>query len=187
MKDIMLDLETLGTGPSPAILQIAVVEFDLVTGETGAEFDTLIDLQSCIDTGMSIDASTLGWWLEQPKKVRADILYMASIDENPCITQVLQKFAGWVDSYDGVETVWGNGILADNQWLRNAFELADVPLPRNWNHRTDRDVRTIIDLAKRKNPKFTKPRFKGTRHNALHDCYHQIQVCHKAYKTLIGV
>ena len=39
MNNVMLDLETMGKGPSAAIVTIGAVFFDPMTGELGAEFE----------------------------------------------------------------------------------------------------------------------------------------------------
>ena len=64
---LMIDIETLGINISKniVILSIAAVEFDLKTGELGREFYERVDIQSCLDLGMKVDASTLFWWLKQ--------------------------------------------------------------------------------------------------------------------------
>jgi len=56
-RRIMLDIETLGLEAGAAILSIGAVKFD--TDGLGAEFSGEIDLESCQDAGLAIDAETL--------------------------------------------------------------------------------------------------------------------------------
>lgn len=44
---LMVDIETMGTSSSSAILSLGAVEFDIETGETGKYFHITIDLQTC--------------------------------------------------------------------------------------------------------------------------------------------
>ena len=60
----MLDLETMGKGPSAAIVTIGAVFFDPMTGELGAEFEAHIDLRDSARFG-EIDPDTVLWWLGQ--------------------------------------------------------------------------------------------------------------------------
>ncbi len=68
--------------------------------------------------------------------------------------------------------LWGNGILADNTWIKGANEALNIPeyLPYT-NHR---DVRTLLELATMKN-NITKSiitkqiQSDGNHHNALSD------------------
>jgi DNA polymerase III epsilon subunit-like protein len=73
MKDkkynhVMVDIETMGNESYSSIVSIGALEFDLETGETGREFYVNVDLQSCIDVGLILNASTVMWWMSQDKK-----------------------------------------------------------------------------------------------------------------------
>jgi DNA polymerase III epsilon subunit-like protein len=60
---VMVDIETLGLDPGAAILSIGAVRFD--TDGLGATFERNIGLESCQEAGLTIDAGTLEWWLQQ--------------------------------------------------------------------------------------------------------------------------
>ena len=47
MKDLMVDIETLGVSHDSVITQIGACYFDRNTGEIGAKFIANIDLSSC--------------------------------------------------------------------------------------------------------------------------------------------
>lgn len=51
MHNVMLDLETMGSGPRAAIVTIGAVFFDPMTGELGEEFEAAIDLRSSAKYG----------------------------------------------------------------------------------------------------------------------------------------
>ncbi len=78
--------------------------------------------------------------------------------------------------------VWGNsnrfdiGIL--NGWYRKSIGYTFNAF---WNTWLERDVRTTSCMIPeiKKNMKFV-----GEKHNAIHDCIHQIKYCHKTIKKL---
>jgi len=106
MLDVMLDLETMGTGPNAAIVAIGAVEFDLQTGTVGERFYRVADLESSVECGGVIDASTVMWWLKQSDEARAAL---GAPSEN--IAVVLRQFSEWMkDRADRDDVrVWGNG------------------------------------------------------------------------------
>lgn len=75
MKNLMIDIETLGNKPNSAILQIAAVSFDPTSGEMGNEFSVNISPKSCEKLGMKIQASTVEWWMQQSDEARDEVFY----------------------------------------------------------------------------------------------------------------
>lgn len=51
MHNIMLDLETLGTGPNAAVIAIGACFFDIETREIGATFYRVLDLDGVVRSG----------------------------------------------------------------------------------------------------------------------------------------
>ena len=72
-QHLMLDIETMGNESFSSIVSIGAVEFDINTGKTGKGFYTNVDLQSCINLGLIINASTVMWWLKQNEQARKDM------------------------------------------------------------------------------------------------------------------
>ncbi|POO54357.1 hypothetical protein CPJ18_02345 [Agrobacterium rosae] len=64
MLDLMIDIETLGTAPGSVILSVGAVTFNAETGEFGEGFYAAVEPQSAVDMGLTIDVSTLKWWME---------------------------------------------------------------------------------------------------------------------------
>jgi len=85
--DVMLDLETMGKKSNAAIVSIGAVEFDIETGKTGREFYKVVDLQSCLDLGLKVEASTIYWWLMQSEAARKRIC-----EKGDDLTNVLKHF-----------------------------------------------------------------------------------------------
>ena len=171
---LMVDLETMGSGPDAPIVSIGAVYFDPSTGNTGAEFYQVVSLESSMSFGMKPDASTIQWWLKQSSEARSAIL----VDEAMGLRETLELLADFIaeNAANGSHTVqlWGNGCSFDNVILRRAYALTETPFSVPfWN---DRDVRTMVELGKSVgiNPRFDIP-FEGDMHNALSDARHQVK------------
>lgn len=65
MKDIMIDIETMGNTHDAAMIQLAAVYFDRQMGETGEEFNMRISLENCLAHGFVVNKSTEEWWKKQ--------------------------------------------------------------------------------------------------------------------------
>lgn len=176
MIDIMLDLETMGNKTKPAIAQISAVAFNIETCETFEEFDRHVHLQSSIDAGLDVTASTAIFWLDQSKEAR-ELLIKGQEKADQLVT-VLVDFADFINtlrSHYGDIRVWGNGSMADNRWLESAYEACKMESPINfWEHS---DLRTMVDYGWRKQKTDYKQsqEFEGVKHNAIDDCKHQIK------------
>lgn len=158
MLDVMLDLETMGAGPTAAIIAVGAVQFDPAAGTLGDEFYAVVDLQSSVAAGLHIDPSTVLWWLRQSDEARA-----AVTEPGSPLADVLRDFAGWLPA--GAR-VWGNGAGFDNVVLASAYRAVGMRTP--WSYRDDRCYRTLRAL----NPDVEYAR-SGTAHNALHDARSQ--------------
>jgi DNA polymerase III epsilon subunit-like protein len=188
-KDLMVDIETMGNQSYSAILSIAAVEFDINTGETGRTFHKHVNLQSCIDFGLKMQASTVLWWLEQSEEARKAIIDGQKDAES--ITDVLEDFYRFFeinnlgDRHD--YEIWGNSPRFDLGLIQNAFNLysekvyGEVKIDIPWNFRRERDVRTLVALKPDIKEKY---KFEGTPHNALDDCYFQIGYVCETWKEL---
>jgi hypothetical protein len=161
---LMLDLETMGARPGCAIVSIGAVEFDLDTGRFGRQFYERVDLQSCLDVGLFVEARTVYWWLQQDEKARQEIA-KGGID----IGRVLTKLGSFMLDLGDFQ-VWGNGASFEFGILEAAV-FACGYRKEPWNFRRERDVRTIVSIAPQMKENYP---FCGTQHNALDDCIHQI-------------
>ena len=164
MKDIMLDLETMGNGPDAAIIAIGAVEFDLDTCEIGLPFYRKVQLDSSVAAGGVIDASTVQWWLGQSDEARKEFL---SNDGAVSLENALVDFSGWCQM-NGVEHVWGNGASFDNVILGSAYRRLGMKQP--WPYWGDRCYRTIKAFF----PDIKLERI-GVHHNALDDALSQAE------------
>jgi exodeoxyribonuclease VIII len=163
MKDIMLDLETMGNGPDAAIIAIGAIDFDVDTCKTGTGFYVHVDLASSVAAGGIIDPSTVLWWMKQNDQARG-----AFARPGEKIAVALHLFAEWV-SVRGARNevrVWGNGAAFDNVILASAYRRLDLVPP--WEFWNDRCYRTM----KAQYPDIKLQRA-GTHHNAIDDAISQ--------------
>jgi exodeoxyribonuclease VIII len=165
MKDVMLDLETMGTTPDAAIIAIGAVEFDPELGQLGERFYQVVDLQSSVDLGGVIEPSTVMWWMQQSEEARAAVRAGGAH-----LAVALGCFTTWLEQRAARDEVriWGNGANFDNVVLATAYARAGHLLP--WRFFNDRCYRTM--KAQRRDVKLERS---GTHHNALDDAVSQAQ------------
>lgn len=171
LKHVMLDLETLGTGPYSSIIQIGACVFDPYTDDSNKiitdRFEVAIDPKSY---QARIDASTVMWWLDNERQpAREAWLKMPKMG----LAEALDGFSEWMHlhSIDAVRTtdnlrVWGNGAGFDNVLLRQAYEMMKRDVP--WSFRHDRCFRTLRSMLTDENLQYL-----GTEHTALADAVNQ--------------
>lgn len=161
--EVMLDLETMGTGPDAAIVAIGAVAFDVETCKIAPlGFYERVDLASSVECGGVMDASTVTWWLDQSQAARDELTRndLERID----IGRALARFAVWLHVHtSGTPRVWGNGAAFDNVILRRAYDRSGRAAP--WPHWNDRCYRTIKGLYGHD----IKIERTGTHHHALAD------------------
>jgi DNA polymerase III epsilon subunit-like protein len=161
MKNIMLDLETMGTGPDAAIISIGAVSFEKNFIES--RFNEVIDLDSCINAGGIVDASTILWWLTQNEAARKTIAIPGI-----SVLNALKQFNDWCASAGEKKDLllWGNGSDFDNVILASTYRRMGMASP--WYYTNNRCYRTIKNLY----PDIKIQR-NGIKHNALNDAENQ--------------
>lgn len=172
MTHVMIDIETLGTGNDAVILSIGACKFtdlDIIDS-----FHVGIFPESCQQYGLTIDASTVMWWMQPDRdEARKQLLALNKVD-------LYEALSGFVDWYGDVSLpTYGNGASFDNVLLRNAFKVANIQCP--WKFWDDRCYRTMKNL----NPAITHPR-KGTHHDAHDDAIYQAEHLIKIWRELGG-
>jgi hypothetical protein len=184
-KDIMLDIETLGTGSNATIFQISAIAFDIETGHQYSTFNSIADISK--NKTLKADGSTLKWWLNTNKELLTELLNKGEESSE----DLLNNFHTWLESQDKDNKniyLWGNGILFDNKMIQEQF--IDLGLEYPIFFRNDRDVRTIVDLAGKKlgiTEKELKERFNDenlVKHDAFDDVKYQISLVVSCYNLL---
>lgn len=137
MRNIMLDLETLGTQPGCVVLSIGAVEFDL-KGITGS-FHAHIDVKSSHKAGLTVDPSTVMWWLDQSKEAQNALLCAETVS----LQDALEAFS---DTFEWDNTqIWANGAAFDFPILEAAYRVTGCAVP--WQFWNQRDYRTLKGLV----------------------------------------
>jgi hypothetical protein len=158
MNNIMIDIETLGTGPNSVILSIGAVAFN--ENGLGGEFEVHIDPQSCTDAGLEIDARTVMWWLTQGEAARKAITSGKQVP-------LLKALVGLKEAFEWKDVkVWCNGASFDFPILTNAYKALGGDAP--WQYWAALDYRTIKNIVPSDVLRACKEQA-GTDHDALSD------------------
>lgn len=175
--DIMLDIETLGTGPNAAILSIGALAFcasrPLVNypENLGWTFHMGVDLSATPETlrGL-ITPSTVEWWLQQSDAARQSVIN--GFPYRSPLGLVLEELNQWIRSFPNFEAIrlWSYGPTFDETIVRCAFERYGITFPLGY--RQSRCCRTLQDTAGELTG-WTLPPREGLAHNALDDCKQQ--------------
>lgn len=180
--NIMIDLETMDTAPTAAIVAIGAVVFDPTSGtvDVNSAFYRTVELQSCIDHGLTVSGSAVRWWLRQSQDARQSIL-----TEQAHIHTALNDLSRWIiercDGDTDRAVVWGNGSDFDNVILTNAYRALGFS-GRPWGNYNDRCYRTLKNLR----PDIEMVRT-GTHHNALDDAISQAEHAVRLIQTIRGL
>lgn len=163
---VMIDIETLGLEPGAALLSIGAVRFD--AGGLNDEFEASISLSSCQEAGLTIDADTLEWWLDQD----ADAQHVLTGGDR--LGEVLGRFQLWLGDPD---EIWANSPKFDCAHLERAYEAIDGTAP--WQYYQLRDVRTVAELPIA--PDYEQD---GTEHDALDDARYQARIVSETLRRI---
>lgn len=188
MKDLMIDIETLGTAASAPVLTIGACFFDIMTGEIGAKFHQKIDVVDALHFSR-MSGDTFKWWMQQSDEARSKVIAgkLKSVD----VFRNFYDFA--VQECDPRHICpWGNGSSFDITILETSFTRvlgnhlhpADRRSPpwRFWNIR---DCRTIKDLGEAAGYHFAE-QLEGTLHDALDDALFQAKWTSFYWRNLTG-
>ena len=154
---VMIDIETLGIDPGAAILSIGAVKFD--RDGLGEEFECIVDLESCQEAGLAIDANTLNWWLSQDAEVQH--ILTGGIELRKALVR-LSEF------YGNAQEVWAFSPSFDCTHLEYAYDALNIKPP--WTYKEKRDCRTLASLDQ-----WPDREQAGDEHNALHDAVYQAE------------
>lgn len=168
MADIMIDIETIGTGPSACILTIAMQTFDpFADGWYDRHYYARIDPDSQPDR--NIEEGTLQWWASQPTEAREEAF---AEDGRISLKQALEEMHPiiWNSNY-----IWANGPTFDMNIIEHAYKSYGMSLP--WKYYKVRDARTVYSLY----PDLGRG---PVSHHALDDCQQQILKLQKTFRHL---
>lgn len=171
---VMIDVETFGTGPNGALIQIGAVVFDMETGMMCPDsFSVDIDLTTSLMFGGKVDEDTIDWWKEQGGP---------NIEDPREIHEALSMLSDFFDDFpEAVNRVWAQGPSFDIAILDGFYQRTGIKPP--WRHNAARDTRTVYDLAYELG--WTKPEdLEAITHVGFEDCIRQIKCLLSAYNYL---
>lgn len=176
--DVMVDLETMGNGANAAFVSIGAVAFAAAGAPDGETKRLLInvDLQTCLDIGLEMDASTVLWWLKGSDEARA-ALHTPTLEPVP-VRQALTRLKAFIPDWRTTR-VWSKGPSFDLTILSEAYRRTG----NKWglcSYTNERCVRTIYDLAGIDD----RAPMAGVAHNALDDAAAQAALVQEAYHRL---
>lgn len=170
MKDVMIDIESLGKGENKCVVQIGACFFDRDTGEIGASFKRNIDAISAEREGFKLDADTVYWWLAQSDQARQSIL----ADPKEDIRTVFHALNIFLEP---ATQIWSHATFDFVTIMETYRKLNIKP---SFGFRTARDIRTLMDIVR-----ITVDRKReGVHHDALDDAKHQVKYCMEAFDRL---
>lgn len=171
----MIDLETMGTKPGCAIVSIGAVEFDRNTGKIGDKFYAGIKLSSCQRAGLTIDAHTVLWWLQQGQEARVKVV------TGDCeLASALLEFSNFMAKRPNITDLWGNSASFDLSILKAAYDASHMKLP--WSVWSEKCYRTVTKLF----PGNYLKKDEVKAHDPIYDCEYQISILCATLKSLNG-
>ncbi|MEI7912011.1 MAG: 3'-5' exonuclease [Verrucomicrobiota bacterium] len=170
-KNVMIDLETLGTRAGCVILEIGVVGFD--EGDGPEDYETwesgLIALESCTLKGMHVAADTLKWWVRQAG-------FAGMLGGEVDFKEVIRTGCEFIADVRAEEArVWCWGASFDFPILKDALYRGKMPVP--WEHWEERCARTLCQTLGVR-------RIDQTAHRALADALGQTDAVLRALGRL---
>ena len=168
---VMIDIETLGRHADSCILSLGAILFDPFSGNELDIFETNVDLVSCQNEGMLIDADTVLWWLRRSKDAQEALL------KNPRpVRDTLEEFSNWYTKIHA-SRVWAHGANFDPVLLEHAYRRLGMKPPFAYD--TIRDTRTLFEIAG-----YHYEQKQKTAHIALADARDQVKAVQASYAKL---
>lgn len=186
----MVDLETMGVATDAAITQIGAVVFDPDTFEVVAKLKLFIDLNTCLEKGLTVSAGTIKFWMTNPdvtQEARNSCMQGTgdhTKGDGMTLSQAIQTFDKFLVDND-VSCVWGNGSASDNVWLRSAYEACGITTCKAMMFYSDRCLRTLKAVAKESGYVDNIKR-EGVYHDSLDDATHQVKVLKSVKEFIYG-
>ncbi len=180
MYQVMIDLETLGLDDNAVIVQIAFVIFDPNFNIIN-ELDIKLDVTMSLLDGFEADRNTAHkFWAKQDKKVIEEVFFSQPRLAPRNAAQLIDK---WLKSAIGDQqfAIWANGILFDVPKIDGFMNRYGFkPITARTRYNLVYDLRSIMATGKQLHPEAMEAAKKlhnqGSLHNALHDCYYQINM-----------
>jgi hypothetical protein len=169
-KALMIDLETMATGPSATVLTLGAVTFNPWGNGYSDKLYFRVDIDDQDALGREVDPNTLDWWSKQDPAIMEEAF---SPDDRIPLKEAVDRFHkfAW-----GCDTFWSHGATFDLVIMENLYRQLGKPLP--WNFWQLRCTRTLFDLG------WDPDMPKANKHNALEDAIRQAAGVQNIYRKL---
>ena len=179
-RNLMVDIETLDTEVSAAIVSIAAITFD-PRGEGINDEETFrltIDQRSNEAHGRTVSDGTLAWWSVQSPEAWNATFGGPHVE----LSTALRQFTNWINCLKPTCTrIWAKDPDFDVNILRHACDGLNIRWPfRFWEGRS---CRTAIELAYPEGD-FPHIVMDGPAHDAFADAKKQVVEIQHAYHVL---
>ena len=171
MKDLMLDIETLGTKYGSIITQIGACYFNRFTGEIGEELSLNIDMLDGAREGFKMDVGAVAFWFYQPNKS-----FLEKTIQMRSAFEIYRKFA------KKAQCVWSHSTF-DFSMIQDACDRLGIE--QIHAYRKTKDIRTLMELAGTHKDDDQPEVSREDAHDALADCKHQVGYCVKAFNIIL--
>jgi exodeoxyribonuclease VIII len=169
---IMLDLETVGTRATSAIVSIGATLMNLETLTNEAYYYKVVDLASSVGFGLTVDPGTIAWWEQQTEEARA----IFTTEDKVTLDAALFGFIEFVGDKSEKIKIFGNGADFDNAILAYAYAKCGMAAPwQFYNNRCYRTIKAMYPDVPRHKPAIA--------HDAMHDAIAQARTLFDIIRT----
>ena len=169
MKNVMIDLETLGVSPGCCILSIGAIKFCPDIGKVDLRenaFYKVLDWRDQEFEGFTIESDIWNWWDKQLKDAKMSLLGRDDLK------MTIENFCEFLPENP---IVWGNGSSFDISILEYVYRYYKIEIP--WKFWNIRDCRTLKALYESRRGGLSL-KMSGTKHLAIDDAISQSkQIC----------
>lgn len=175
--DLMIDLETLGTTPGCAILEIGMTFFDRANTERPMEsFSIFPSINEQFEAGFFTTDETKHWWLTKNKEAYDWQMLQVRVSVERTVTELHKLYFAY--GREGHTMVWAKGSHFD-------FPILNSLVPHPWHYRDMQDMRTLKLAAKALDPDAGITMDKNlTAHRGIDDSVHQAQQVQSYWETI---
>ena len=166
----MVDIETLATTPSAAMISFGACHFDIDTGVISDKLNVNIVMRDVAKTGLVVSKDTLQWWLRQDKEV-----FRSSQENAISHKDAMKIISDYLEKYKN-SRLWQWGSLdfpvIESNLIKQGYEA-------QWKYWRVDNARTVfnvfgVDIGCDRN----------AHHNAMQDAVDQAQYLIDFFQTL---
>jgi hypothetical protein len=149
--NVMVDIETMGHGPSAPVLAVGLVPFQIHPNQCELAprdqwREVRCSLAANVVGGKVINADTVEWWLRQDKAAQELLLAEPRHATLFGFWSAVREEILAVNSRSGDLSVWAKPPQYDLITVRESMLAEGVDVP--WQHRNEQDLRTVVAIAR---------------------------------------